>query len=93
MEQQTKTAQGEAKELRTAFASPQFMKVLETLKNAQEAIESLSERYEKDDKRREALTGLSETIRTDFYGKLSEVIGSDFVECTLNVLGDGTGKK
>lgn len=80
-----KAIQGENKELRTSFNAPQFMSVLETLKAAQEAIESLASRYDEGDKKRETLNKISDTIKTDFYNLLSEVVGSDFVECTLNI--------
>ena len=91
MEQENKTTQGEQKDLRTAFAMPQFMNVVEALRKAQDAIENLSQRYEESDKRREALKELSNTISGHFYETLSGVIGSDFIECELNVLNEREG--
>ena len=47
---ENKEAKSEGKELRTAFNSPKFMSVLETLKAAQDAIESLSSCYDEGDR-------------------------------------------
>lgn len=83
---ESKEVQGEPKELKTAFDAPKFLRVIETLKAAQDAIENLSSCYDEGDKKREALNEVSHTIETDIYSLLSGVIGSDFVECAQNCL-------
>lgn len=69
---------------KTAFSFTEFALVAESLKNLQQAIESLSNRYEEGDRRRGTLNELSTIIATDFSEKLSTVIGSDFLECVRN---------
>ncbi len=71
-------------ELRTAFAMPQFMGIVESLQKAVGEIEGLMSRYEKDDKRRLLLIDMSNTITQNLYSKLEGIVGSDFVECSLN---------
>ncbi len=77
--------QNDRKELRTSFDMVTFATAIETLKKGEETIASLAERYEEGDKRRETLNGLSSTFASS-YDKLAEVIGSDFVECAINVI-------
>lgn len=73
-------------ELRTAFAMPQFMAIVENLQKAVAEIEGLMSRYDEGDKRRLLLIDMSNTITQELYGKLEGIVGSDFLECSMNVL-------
>lgn len=70
---------------RTAFAMPQFMSIVESLQKAVAEIEGLISRYDEGDKRRLVLIEMSNTISQDLYSKLEGVVGSDFLECSMNV--------
>jgi hypothetical protein len=78
-------SENQSTELRTAFAMPQFMGIVESLQKAVGEIEGLMSRYEKDDKRRLLLIDMSNTITQNLYSKLEGIVGSDFVECSLNI--------
>lgn len=71
--------------LRTAFAMPQFMEVVESLQKVVAEIDSLMSRYDETDSKRLLLTEMLNTISQELYSKLERVVGSDFVECTKNV--------
>ena len=72
-------------ELRTAFAMPQFMAIVESLQKAVAEIEGLMTRYDEGDKRRLLLIDMSNTITQELYSKLEGIVGSDFLECSMNV--------
>lgn len=73
--------------LRTAFAMPQFMAIVESLQKAVAEIEGLMSRYDEGDKRRVLLIEMSNTITQELYSKLEGIVGSDFLECSMNVFG------
>lgn len=91
MEQKKKNAtkvagENQNTELRISFAMPQFMAIVESLQKAVAEIEGLMSRYDEDDKRRLLLIEMSNTITQELYSKLEGIVGSDFLECSMNVL-------
>ena len=78
-------SENQSTELRTAFAMPQFMAIVESLQKSVAEIEGLMSRYDEGDKRRGMLIDMSNTITQELYSKLEGIVGSDFVECSLNI--------
>lgn len=77
--------ENQERKLRTAFAMPQFMEVVESLQKVVAEIDSLMSRYDEGDSKRLLLTEMLNTISQELYSKLERVVGSDFVECSKNV--------
>lgn len=73
-------------ELITTFAMPQFVEIVENLQMAVYGVDRLMSRYDETDKRRLMLADISDTISQCLYSKLSGVVGSDFIECSVNTI-------